>query len=216
MGNSREEEPMDSRRPEREEQGKSEADGELIRRILQGERATQEAFVDRFSGLIYALLTRMDLGYQERDDLFQDVFLHLWKQNCRCLRQWQPGKGQLCSFLAVVVAHLVCDYKRRRTLVPGSTLDEQSLDSRQASDRTEADLTEQVYARQQQEAIGRSVRSLRPRDAELIRRRHFAQQSCQEIAQALQMPVAHVYVALARAEKRLCKQAHATYPGLFE
>jgi DNA-directed RNA polymerase specialized sigma24 family protein len=90
-------------------------DTELIMHLIRGEQNAQEEFVRRFQKLIRVVLSMRPLSRQEQEDLFQQVFVHLWENNFRRLHKWDSQKGRLCSFLGVVAARLAADYIRRKT-----------------------------------------------------------------------------------------------------
>jgi len=158
-----------------------EADRELVTRILRGDRRAQGQFVLRFERLIHRALHALYLSEQEREDLFQQVFLHLWEQDCRRLKQWQGrGGGKFSSYLRVIVRRLVYDAQRHRA---DPFLSIQELEAGEATappdgliDRAPGP-EEILMSAEQKRAIQAVILSLSPRDAELIRRRHFKQQS---------------------------------------
>ena len=88
---------------------------EAIVRVLCGEAMAEDAFVRLFGPYVYSVLRRYRLAGVKRDDLFQQVFLHLWDQDKRWLRLWQRhGTGRFTSFLVLLTARLVTDSQRRR------------------------------------------------------------------------------------------------------
>lgn len=185
-------------------------DRELITRIVAGNPDAQEEFVTRFRRLIMAVLSRVNLPRQEREDLAQQVFVHLWEQNYRRLRSWNGSHGKFCSFLGTVVTHLARDYRRRSATRPSNvgleSLPEPAIDP---------DYDALLLMRQRRQAITRTLSNLRPRDASLIVYRHFHEQTYREIAATLGMEANGIGVALLRAEQRLRKRLCQDYPDLF-
>jgi RNA polymerase sigma-70 factor (ECF subfamily) len=198
----------------------TDSDITLIDRILRGDRRAGEMFVTRYGRLIAVILRRMGLSSQEREDLHQQVFAHLWDQNCRRLSQWQArGKGKFSSFLEVVVVRLVYDYKRRAPERFGVTesldqLNEQSDYVDYTSIIVTPDLVHLAAQRQQKAAIDNVLMRLSPRDAQVIHRRHYEKQSYREISDALGIRVEQVGIVLLRAERRMRKYLVGTYPDL--
>ena len=87
-------------------------DRELLRRVIDGEKTACDAFVVRFSRFVYAILHRnLRLGPDLADDLFQSVFVHLWDDDCRRMRQWR-GEGDFADYLGPIVRHLALGYLR--------------------------------------------------------------------------------------------------------
>jgi RNA polymerase sigma factor (sigma-70 family) len=85
-----------------------------------------------------------------------------------------------------------------------------------AGGEPEADPESLLLSQEQQEAIQQALEGLRQRDRDLICRRHYRGESYKEIAAGMGMTVAHVGVALARAEQRLKSAFSALYPDLCE
>jgi RNA polymerase sigma-70 factor, ECF subfamily len=197
------------------------SDSALIDRILRGDRRAGDLFVARYGRLIAAILRRMGLQTQEREDLYQQVFVHLWERNCCRLSQWQArGNGKFSSFLEVVVVRLVYDYYRR-IRERGHYME--SLDQmRQGGDYTEApyiaaqtpDLDHLIACRQEKAAIDRMLLRLSPRDAQVIRRRHYHDQSYREISDALGIRIEQVGIVLMRAERRLRRHLALAHPDV--
>lgn len=100
-------------------------------RCFQGDRSAWESFVHRFSAVIYravaGTLTRHGSGFDtaECQDITQDVFLRLIKEDYRLLRSYDPSRSNLTTWLSLVARSTTLDRLRRRQLklVP---LDEQA------------------------------------------------------------------------------------------
>jgi len=96
-------------------------DLEFIRNCIQADKHAWDEFVQRYSRLIYSYIYSVlkekgiNLDTSLVDDLFQDVFLHLIKDDFKKLRQYQGKKN--CSFagwLRVVVINFVLDFLRKK------------------------------------------------------------------------------------------------------
>ena len=187
------------------------ADQELIGHLLTGDRDASGRFVRRFERLIHHQLYALHVPPQDHEDLFQEVFLHLWEQDCRRLRLWQGrGKGLFSSYLRAVIRRLICDKRRARAVpipmedIPGAP-----------GEATE-DPEILLLSLEQKTAIRQALVGLSHRDRELLCRRYFNDESYKEIAASMGLTVAHVGVALARAEQHLKKAFSIRYPDLHE
>ena len=70
------------------------SDRELVAHVVAGDAEAQALFVDRFSRFIWALLVRhLRVGPSASEELFQDVFVHLWADDCRRLRNWRAVRS---------------------------------------------------------------------------------------------------------------------------
>lgn len=195
-----------------------EGEQELIARILKGDTAAERWFVQRFESLIRHILREMRLAPQDQDDLFQQVFLHLWEDRCRRLGQWHgEGRGGLVSYLRTIVKRQIFDSLRRRTTVTISLsqVEEEGNTPRFNFFHVPPGPEAAAITQEQKRAVQTAIYSLLQRDAQLIRRRYYLGQSYKEIAAAMEMTVNHVGTALARAEKRLRFKLEERYPGLF-
>jgi len=90
-------------------------------RLFQGDRRAWKAFVLRWSNLIYGtvLHTLREHGRhsaEEVEELSQDVFLRLIQNDFRLLRQYDPQKAGLATWLTLVARSTTLDYLRRRRL----------------------------------------------------------------------------------------------------
>jgi RNA polymerase sigma factor (sigma-70 family) len=84
----------------------------LVDRLLAGDPEAADLFVTRFSRLVWAVLVR-DIGlvHPQGDDVFQDLFLRLWEDDYRRLRNWS-GEGDFAAYLVTIVRHLAIDHVR--------------------------------------------------------------------------------------------------------
>ena len=187
------------------------ADKELICHLLNGDRAASGWFVRRFERLIHRQLHDLQVPLQDHEDLFQEVFLHLWEHDCRRLRLWQGrGRGLFSSYLRVVIRRLICDVRRVRAL-PLPVEDVVLLGGETAEDPESL-----LLSQEQKTAILQALEGLPQRDRDLICRRHYRGESYKEIAAGMGLTVNHVGVALARAEKRLKAAFCTCYPDPCE
>jgi DNA-directed RNA polymerase specialized sigma24 family protein len=87
-----------------------------LRTLLAGDVAAGwRAFIDRHTSTILGLIERASI--RDRDeamDLYTLVCERLAADDCARLRQWNPARGQLAAWLAVVVRRTVVDWVRSR------------------------------------------------------------------------------------------------------
>jgi RNA polymerase sigma-70 factor (ECF subfamily) len=95
------------------------SEGDLLKKCLHGDRDAWDAFVIKFSKLIYHTLYQtfkaknFSFDSQIIDDLYQDVFLVLYKNNFRKLKQFK-GKNNcsLASWLRMIASRTAIDFMR--------------------------------------------------------------------------------------------------------
>jgi len=93
----------------------------LVARCLRGRRDAWDEFVEKYKNLVYSsiLKTFQLINYRvtegDTDDLFQDIFILLIKNNFRKLRSFKWKNGcSLATWLQVVSKNRTYDYVRRK------------------------------------------------------------------------------------------------------
>lgn len=93
---------------------------EFVRRCVKGDKKSWDEFVDRYSRLIYTYIysvlnTKTNILPQIHiEDIFQDIFHSLIKDNFKKLRSFRARNGaSLASWLRQVTINLTIDYIRK-------------------------------------------------------------------------------------------------------
>jgi RNA polymerase sigma factor (sigma-70 family) len=87
-------------------------DGDLDA-LLRGEKGAWEAFVRRYAGLIVAAVRGVAREAAEVEDLAQEVFLRLCKDDFRLLRGYDPARAGLSTWITIVARSTARDAMRR-------------------------------------------------------------------------------------------------------
>lgn len=102
-----------------------------LRACLQGNKEAWDAFVQRYAGVIYAAVGHVfgqwGAGVTGRtvQDIAQDVFVRLIKDDYRLLRKYEPGRASLETWLTLIARSVAIDCLRKRRLeTPGMELSE--------------------------------------------------------------------------------------------
>lgn len=82
--------------------------------LLNGESAAWEGFVRRYGGLIFAAVRSLAPIHGDIEDLTQEVFVRLCKDNFRLLRTYDPTRAALSTWLTIVARSTARDALRRR------------------------------------------------------------------------------------------------------
>lgn len=99
-------------------------------RVISGEKAAWDQFVENFAGLLYGVVTRTLRAHaathstEDAKDVVQDVFLRLVKDDFRLLRTYDPQRASIATWLTVVARSATIDLLRR----PESRRDTVELD----------------------------------------------------------------------------------------
>jgi RNA polymerase sigma factor (sigma-70 family) len=93
-------------------------DQEDLAGLLAGNKVAWDSFVARFAGLIQAAVRRVVGGAMgdntEVEDIAQDVFVRLCKDDYRLLRQYDSARAGLSTWLTIVSRSVAHDTVRRR------------------------------------------------------------------------------------------------------
>ena len=87
---------------------------ELVRRCRAGDGAAWEEIVQTYSRRIYNLAYRFTSRPDAAEDLTQEVFVRLCKDDFRLLRSYDPARASLSTWLTIVARSTARDGLRRR------------------------------------------------------------------------------------------------------
>ena len=185
-------------------------DRALIAGCLSGSRDALEGLVRRFSDPVYRsiqyALKAKDIRYSREDleDLHNSVFLSIFENQCRKLRQYRGENGcSLATWIRLITVRVVIDHKRKtnvdalgcRKKVPVDILDSFRSD--------ESDPVDDMEKTRQWGLIQEGMKALPPRD------RFFMTLYCQEgysikeIADLMNLSEENAHSVKHRAIKRL-------------
>ncbi len=122
------------------------SDLEFVLKCVKGDKPVWEEFVDKYSRLIFNYINsvlkskNINLFNKENtDDIFQEIFVLLRKDNFRKLRSFKAkNECSLASWLRQVTINYTIDYIRN--LKPAMSLEEDSGDEHSLKDRIADDL----------------------------------------------------------------------------
>ena len=84
--------------------------------LLNGDAAAWDGFVRRYGGLIVAAVRGIAPSHSDIEDLTQEVFVRLCKDEFRLLRTYDPGRAALSTWLTIVARSTARDTLRRRRM----------------------------------------------------------------------------------------------------
>ena len=177
------------------------SDRVLVDRLISGDHEAADLFLTRFSRLVWAVLVRdFGLPRDRCEDLYQSLFLRLWEDDYRRLRNWSR-QGDFASYLTTIVRHLALDLLRTRAPERENPLPDSDDHDHPCS---AAPSQEELAALEEQRRIvERIVSRLSDREQILYRLRYVEELPYTEIAQELAATVNHVGVLLSRLTVRL-------------
>jgi RNA polymerase sigma-70 factor (ECF subfamily) len=102
-------------------------DGRLVERLVGGDASAWSELVDHFGPVIYGAIGKTMRRYgrdgADASDIAQDVFVRLCQDDFRLLRQYDPTRASLSTWLTVVSVSGSIDFLRRQKAAT-SPLDE--------------------------------------------------------------------------------------------
>jgi RNA polymerase sigma factor (sigma-70 family) len=142
----------------REAEADYSTDRELVRAVTEGDRRAAEIFVVRFTRYVHSILHRdFELSKEIAEDLYQEVFVRLWDDNYRRLRNWR-GEGDFAGYLGPIVRNLALEHFRRAGRDP--LPDRDSPEAREDPMDLEPTPEEQAAVDERRRAIERAVEGL--------------------------------------------------------
>jgi RNA polymerase sigma factor (sigma-70 family) len=82
--------------------------------LVRGEPGAWEAFVRRYAGLVAAAVRGVAREPAEVEDLAQEVFFRLCRDDYRLLRSYDPARAGLSTWITIVARSTARDALRRR------------------------------------------------------------------------------------------------------
>lgn len=193
------------------------SDRDLVAGVLDGDTDAADLFVIRFSRFVWAILIRhLRLSESAAEELYQQVFVHLWEDDYRRLALWS-GDGDFVAYLGPIVRHLAADARRRdpgryEKSAPPPSDGGEPLEARESEEPSPEELAEIA---EQRAIVARVLERFPEPDRELYRLRFERELSYREIAASLGLTVNATGVRLARLTHRLVTAvlAEISLPG---
>lgn len=85
-------------------------DSELVAELGRRDEMALGVIYDRHAGMVYGLARSIVGSEVEAEEVAEDVFLYLWREP----GSWDPGRGSLATYLAVVTRSRALDRVRAR------------------------------------------------------------------------------------------------------
>jgi RNA polymerase sigma-70 factor (ECF subfamily) len=166
-------------------------DGDLVRRVGEGDAHAAEALVARKLPRMTALAQRLLGDRTEAEDVVQEVFLRVWKS----AGAWRPGAARFDTWMHRVAFNLCTDRLRKRREVPLP----ETWDAPDPAPLADAEIT----AEQQSAAVGRALAALAPRQREAIVLTYYQELPNREAAALMGIGVDALESLLARGRRAL-------------
>ncbi len=170
---------------------------------LRGEKPAWDAFVLQYSNLVYHTIKKTfslyhtEAGSEQLEDLYQDFFVSLLRDDFKKLRQFRGDRGcTLASWLRVVASRLTIDVLRKQAPSMVEVKDSLSADP---SDNPDASL----IAQEDEKLLARALEALSPKDRIFVDLYFRQSLPPEEIASILRVSVSAVYTQKSRILDKL-------------
>lgn len=173
--------------------------------VLRGEPRAVRAFVHGFAPVLLRVIRRTLPWARDRqweEDLLQELFLRLFRDNCRALRAWDPRLGRsLRAFLCVFACQRVIDQARaERRRAPELLVDDEGI--LRAMD---AAALQAWDASPREELLLRLLQRCGEQELRLFQLSFLLGMTTAEVATELKMTTAAVYQRRHRLRRRLAR-----------
>jgi len=89
------------------------ADSDLVALLRNEPKSGFPEMVKRYGHVLRYLAKSFGDSPEDSKDLYQEILLRLFENNCARLTKWEPERASLSSFLFLVVWRLCRDYQKR-------------------------------------------------------------------------------------------------------
>jgi RNA polymerase sigma-70 factor, ECF subfamily len=184
----------------------------MVADILIGNYRAHDKFVEKFDGLIRGVIGSLqNISNEERDDLIQDCYAHLWDRNCKVLRKWR-GDARLSTYLHQVVYRRALETLGRIRGGVQFSPTEQNGDLSELVDPRPQEQELNIWSEELRRCISIALNGIRNEYREIFRLKHDVGLAYSQIAEQLNITVNNVGVRLSRAESRFRESFLAVCP----
>jgi RNA polymerase sigma-70 factor (ECF subfamily) len=177
----------------------SEDDHALMRRIATGDANAFRDLVERHQKAVVGTAAKMLGGYDDAEDIAQQVFLRVWKN----AKRYRPD-ARFTTYLFTITRNLVFNETRRRGRKKEVSADEiEESTGHLAEERAGLRPDEQLLQEELRQAVDRAIASLPEAQRMAVVLRRYEQLPYEEIAKVLDLSVSAVKSLLFRARTAL-------------
>jgi len=187
------------------------SEGDILKSCLEGKKDGWDAFVVRYSNLIYHSLYQTfkakNFFFQSQiiDDLYQDVFLSLIKDDYKKLRQFKGKNGcTLSSWLRMIASQTAIDFMRKQkqtVLLEDTPSEGKSLIDTLSNN---SDLPSESYEKAERyQLLRKLIEELTPKDRLLFELYYHQELPDEEVAQIMNLSIDAIYMRKNRFKEKL-------------
>ena len=161
------------------------ADEELMQLVRRSDSKAFEVVYDRHSSAAYSLAYRMVGKRSTAEDVVQEAFLSLWRNNTR----YDRARGSVRTWILGIVHNRAIDALRRGSVHDRRRASDEGLEERfETGERTDVEVARRDEARE----VRTALQDLPPDQLKVIELAYFGGFTHSEIATMLEMPIGTV------------------------
>jgi len=163
-------------------------DEALLARVAAGDSRALETLYDRYGRVVYSTALRI-LGLSElAEEVVQETFWRVWRRS----GTFQPGRGQVSSWILGIAHNLAIDELRRQRTRPSPVYDEENRPVLRDLEDSSMDVVGSALEAEQRRLISAALQQIPLEQREAIELAYFGGLSQSEIAERLQNPLGTV------------------------
>ncbi len=166
---------------------------ELVRRIKNRDPTGYEYMINKYTKVIYCLAHNILSGSHNKEDIEEcvaDVFLDAWIK----IAEFDEEKANFRTWLLILTKYKALTYRRKKRLNNVVNIEDIEI-------KDDINLEKQVFLRQDQEQVIKTINSFQKMDREIFIRRFFLGEQINDLAQAYHLTRAAVDNRLLRGRK---------------
>ena len=195
------------------------AQRQLLHDCWTKKRGAWDQFVAQYARLIYYSIQRTcrlksyPATPEEIEDLFNEVFVQILKDDCKKLRQYRGDRGcTVATWLRTITTRQVLDHIRRSgrayLRVDFEALGEENISRASLGDPVTSP-EEILLAQEQEEVVAQAIAELNGEDRRFVELYYLRELSPEEVARALRVTVSTVYSRVNRLKSKIGEQIQA-------
>jgi RNA polymerase sigma-70 factor (ECF subfamily) len=163
-------------------------DEALLARVAAGDSRALESLYDRYARVVYSTALRI-LGMAElAEEVVQETFWRVWRRS----GTFQPGRGQVSSWILGIAHNLAIDELRRQRARPSPVYDEENRPVLREMEDSRMDVVGSALEEEQRRLISAALEQIPGEQREAIELAYFGGLSQSEIAARLHDPLGTV------------------------
>jgi RNA polymerase sigma-70 factor, ECF subfamily len=164
------------------------ADRVLLARVVEGDSRALDTLYERYARVVYGLALRILGEAEPAEDVVQETFWRVWRRS----RTFQPGRGQVSSWIFGIAHNLCVDELRRQRARPSQIYDTPATPVLREREDLRMDIASGALESERRRLIEAALQEISEEQREAIELAYFGGLSQSEIAERLHSPIGTV------------------------